>query len=61
MAQQNKNVVVVHLDAEVIDCDEVSVVELLSQVLDVDDFVLSFHNLELLLDFFNIGFVCGLF
>ena len=63
MSEEDENVVVVHVEAEIVHGNEVSVVELLSEVLDSDDFLFIFHGFVLGLDLLDVwlGLILGVF
>ena len=63
MSEEDENVVVVHVEAEIVHGNKVSVIELLSEVLDSDDFLFSFHGFVLGLDLLDVwlGLILGIF
>ena len=63
VSKEDKNIIVVHIETEVVDSNEVSVIKLLSEVLDFDDFLLSFHSFILSLHLLDVwfGLILGFF
>ena len=54
MSKKHKNVIIVHVNAKVVYSDQISVIELFSEVLDSDDFILGFHGFVFCINFFNL-------
>jgi hypothetical protein len=54
MSEEYKDVIVVHVESEVMDSNKISVIELFPEVFNFDNFVLSFHDFVFLFYLFNI-------
>jgi hypothetical protein len=63
VSKEHKNVVVINIKTEIVDSNKVSVIKLLSKVLDFDDFLLSFHSFILSIHLLDVwfGLILGFF
>ncbi len=56
MSKKHKNVIIVHVNTQIVYSDQISVIEFFSEVLDSDDFILGFHGFVFGINFFNLWF-----